>query len=696
MDNLDESLLTKNNLELNLDKWTNGTILYITGISGSGKTTLAKKIATESNAEYLELDIFCMFAKRPKDKCIQNLMKTVKDFYHLDDTFYNFLENYVKNLPDTEFNYIPSTKDLSNESFAIISNNAFNFIKAAEDFLSKNKINSKYIFEGCQIALMDPEYFKDKPLIIKNTGFIKSVYRTTSRTIKNSSSFDKMLKSVFARLAPGSLKSLHRLDKIKDNFVDSLNESNVEESDINMKLLEEYQLFESRLPQDGSDPEFGLPDKKKFPLYDEAHVKSAIKFFNYAEGEDKIKLAKAIKTKMDKYGIRYDTVGDDNNLKRYLTEFYNYILTEVKVNVDNIKNKVQPRPGESDASYTNRLNQQIYCVKKSKEKKQKQLAAQAAKNTYIDDRNIHKDNIKPGNPENQDYTIDERDDDRTYGNIKSMNESVLDPINKERCKDIFKNDKMISSARKFILDILADFKHQVNFPFEVKNIYMIGSSTGFQYSATSDIDIEVETNIPKNKMRQIINIIPKGTFLPGTQKPINLFVLEDGNSYNFDYAENVYDIKGNKWLKQTEKSNHNIPYQYIKDLSQFFMNGCDLTLSKFNQDKKEIQEYMGLDPKVQEISEKEKAEAIDRKINDIKNDIDAITMAHHVIFSFEQEGYNDMPFKLRIDMDKNDDPRYSVNNLVYKMIDRFGYLDKLNDAKKEAANIVKEAEKHVD
>lgn len=465
-----------------------------------------------------------------------------------------------------------------------------------------------------------------------------------------------------------------------------------------MKLLEEYQIFESRLPQDGSDPEYGLPDKKKFPLYDEAHVKSAIKFFNYAQGEDKIKLAKAIKSKMNKYGISYDTIGDDNNLKQYLTEFYNYILTEAKVDINRIKNLVQPKPGETTKEYQKRVNQQIHCVELSKELKQKALKAQREKSEKEYKESIYKkqNSLKPGNPENSDYTIEETDDDRTYGNIKSMNESVLDPINKERCKDIFKNDKMIPSARKFILDILADFKRQINFHFEVKNIYMIGSSTGFQYSATSDIDIEVESNIPKNKMNQILNIIPKGTFLPNTQKPINFFVLEDGNTYNFDHAENVYDIKENKWLKQTEKSKHNIPYQYIKDLSQFFMNGCDLTLSKFNQDKKEIQEYMGLDPKVQEISEKEKAEAIDRKINDIKNDIDAITMAHHVIFSFEQEGYNDMPFKLRIDMEKNDDPRYSVNNLVYKMIDRFGYLDKLNDAKKDAINIVKDAEKYVD
>jgi len=276
----------------------------------------------------------------------------------------------------------------------------------------------------------------------------------------------------------------------------------------------------------------------------------------------------------------------------------------------------------------------------------------------------------------------------------NLRESVLDPINKERCPEIFKDNKMISSVRKFIIDIVNDFKKQVNFDFKVKNIYMIGSSTGFQYSLTSDIDIEVETSIKKSQIKNIINIIPKGTLLPGTNKPINIFIINDDESYDFKQAENVYDLVKDKWLKQSEKSDYQVPYQYVKDLSQFFMNGCDLTLSKFEQDKKEMEEYLSLDPKTQEINDNEKADAISRKIIDLKNDIDALTMAHHVVFAFEKEGYENMPFRVRIEMEKKTDPRYSINNLVYKMVDRFGYFEKINNAKKEAIELVKKAENY--
>lgn len=80
-------------------------------------------------------------------------------------------------------------------------------------------------------------------------------------------------------------------------------------------------LEESRLPENENiDPEFGIPEEKKYPLFDEDHVKSAIKFFNYAEPKYRKELASNIKSKMKKYNISNDTVGEDNELKKYLTE----------------------------------------------------------------------------------------------------------------------------------------------------------------------------------------------------------------------------------------------------------------------------------------------------------------------------------------------------------------------------------------
>lgn len=68
------------------------------------------------------------------------------------------------------------------------------------------------------------------------------------------------------------------------------------------------------------DLEYGVPEEKKFPLYDKDHVKSAIKFFNYVKPEYEKELASAIISKMNKYNIPKDMVGEKNRLGSYLTE----------------------------------------------------------------------------------------------------------------------------------------------------------------------------------------------------------------------------------------------------------------------------------------------------------------------------------------------------------------------------------------
>lgn len=83
------------------------------------------------------------------------------------------------------------------------------------------------------------------------------------------------------------------------------------------ELVGQY-FAESRLPHsDSVDPEFGLPEEKKYPLFDKEHVLSAIKFFNYVSADKEKELAEAIIKKMAEYDISEKVVGEKNNLKKY-------------------------------------------------------------------------------------------------------------------------------------------------------------------------------------------------------------------------------------------------------------------------------------------------------------------------------------------------------------------------------------------
>ena len=62
---------------------------------------------------------------------------------------------------------------------------------------------------------------------------------------------------------------------------------------------------------------YGLPDRKAYPMPDEKHVRSAIRFFNYASKEEEKELAKNINKFIKKYKIKDISVGEKNRFKKY-------------------------------------------------------------------------------------------------------------------------------------------------------------------------------------------------------------------------------------------------------------------------------------------------------------------------------------------------------------------------------------------
>ena len=66
------------------------------------------------------------------------------------------------------------------------------------------------------------------------------------------------------------------------------------------------------------DSDYGIPSKKKYPMPDESHVRSAIQMFNHVDKEDEAELAKNIKKKIKKYGMTV-SVGKENRFSKYYT-----------------------------------------------------------------------------------------------------------------------------------------------------------------------------------------------------------------------------------------------------------------------------------------------------------------------------------------------------------------------------------------
>ena len=74
------------------------------------------------------------------------------------------------------------------------------------------------------------------------------------------------------------------------------------------------------------DSQFGLPSQRKYPLCDEAHVRQAIRFFNYCKPEDRDELAKNIIKAAKKYNVNIAAMNITNRnvFSRYLGKVPGY------------------------------------------------------------------------------------------------------------------------------------------------------------------------------------------------------------------------------------------------------------------------------------------------------------------------------------------------------------------------------------
>lgn len=267
-----------------------------------------------------------------------------------------------------------------------------------------------------------------------------------------------------------------------------------------------------------------------------------------------------------------------------------------------------------------------------------------------------------------------------FGEVKDMQilENILDPVQPTRCKDLFLSPDyqvLQTKIKNSILDPIYKWLEKYGYPYEehVRSIHIIGSSVGWQYTDSSDIDVSIETDIPAETIKKIWKQLPNGNLLK--KHPVNYYLTTDLK--DITDSENVYDVLKDTWVKKQNKDelNKHIPFGYVMEIAKFFMSGVDDRIQEYEADKVEL-DYLKVAGKDDGLNEEEKNKLISLKENELKADLDAINVAHQMLKAFRWQAFQgNNPTELMVDIKiKAND---SINNLIYKMIEKMGYFDKL-------------------
>lgn len=108
------------------------------------------------------------------------------------------------------------------------------------------------------------------------------------------------------------------------------------------------------------DSQFGLPEERKYPLTDAAHVKSAMAYFRYCDADKKHALAKRILKAAKKYDVK---VSEDSAVYKAAHEDADFMYTMNEEYYDNSRVILEA----DDDDFTNMLEDDDDDKKKKKE-----------------------------------------------------------------------------------------------------------------------------------------------------------------------------------------------------------------------------------------------------------------------------------------------------------------------------------------
>jgi len=259
--------------------------------------------------------------------------------------------------------------------------------------------------------------------------------------------------------------------------------------------------------------------------------------------------------------------------------------------------------------------------------------------------------------------------------------------------------KLKKDVKTLIIKRFIDYLREVginNPELWCKGFYYTGSTATYRYLKTSDIDIHVEVDwdiykennlnkakddneeMQKELLKVFWNTLNKEK-LPGTSHPLTYYILSAKESV-LTQGEEAYDILNDKWIVSPQKMPENLDVsdkiKLLQDKAENIMKKLDEELGKTKRDlidynilKELVSSYEGDKEDIQKLVEK--------KLEDIEQGLKQLQKENEQIHEERNKAFYDGQEPIEKGLSKN----WTPGNILFKLIERYRYLDILRKIK---------------
>lgn len=246
---------------------------------------------------------------------------------------------------------------------------------------------------------------------------------------------------------------------------------------------------------------------------------------------------------------------------------------------------------------------------------------------------------------------------------KIIKEAIIDTVSNKLPEIFDENERLIPEVRNTIITAIESLKQWLrqNHPeLQVTQVFVVGAAITYQYGPGSDIDVSVVIPGLGSKRSVVNNWMEKNLVYPnfepgnGISRPYQFKPMEDNNNYlNADAA---YDPFAQKFLKKTDREQAQSMYDKRMFADSYENKMYDSLEQILQTNFKELYDTITTSQDSQEI----------------KQNIISTYKRKKVLKDLRSASYNQNPDTGFVSQN------WGSSNVVYKMLDRSGYLDIFN------------------